>query len=89
MNRLCELCGKRLAEHKHHALSDTRMNRILYGKLLDNPLNVYYLCSVCHLGKSIPKDSELLFCMKLKIKPRSKSLLSKINSKKIISFWEE
>lgn len=89
MNRPCELCKIRIAEQRHHALSDTKKNRELYGDLLDNNLNIYFLCSICHLNRSIPKDDELLFCTKLKIKPRSKNLLSKINNKKITPFWEE
>jgi len=58
MNRLCELCGKRLAEHKHHKFSDTKRNRKVYGKRMDHPNNIIYLCSVCHLNKPIPKLRE-------------------------------
>lgn len=61
MNRLCELCGKRLAEHKHHLLSQTKYYRKKYGDRLDHPGNKMYLCSVCHLNKSIPKYTEKEF----------------------------
>ena len=61
MNRLCELCGKRLAEHRHHMFSQTKANRKKYGNRLDHPGNIMYLCSVCHIGKSIPKLREKEF----------------------------
>lgn len=72
INRPCELCGKRIAEHKHHLFSQTKWARKLYGKLLDDPRNIMYLCSVCHLNKAIPKMNEQEFCQKLGITPRSK-----------------
>ena len=61
MNRLCELCGKRLAEHRHHVYSQSKFNRKKYGDRLDHPGNIMYLCSVCHLNKSISKYTEKEF----------------------------
>lgn len=70
-NQPCGVCGKRRTEHAHHLFSDTLLNRKLYKKLLDNPLNLFPVCSICHLWKPIPKDTEIEFCRKLKILPRS------------------
>lgn len=61
LNRLCELCGSRLAEHEHHLFSQTKYNRKKYGDRLDHPGNIMYLCAVCHLNKSIPKFTEQEF----------------------------
>jgi hypothetical protein len=68
----CELCGKRISEHRHHKLSQSKMYRKLYGVLLDRPENIMYLCSVDHLNKAIPKWNEIQFCIALGITPRSK-----------------
>lgn len=72
MNRPCELCGKRLAVHKHHLFSNTKWARKLYKVLLDDPRNIKYLCEPCHLWKEIPKYTERQFCDALGISPRSK-----------------
>jgi 5-methylcytosine-specific restriction endonuclease McrA len=58
MNRPCELCGIRIAEQAHHLFSQTKHNRKKYGSRLEHPGNIMYLCSVCHLNKSIPKLRE-------------------------------
>jgi len=68
----CELCGKQ-SEQRHHLFSQTKWARKLYGKLLDRPENIMYLCSTCHLQKAIPKLSEREFCQKLGIEVRSKT----------------
>jgi len=70
---ICELCKIRKYEHAHHMFSDSKLNRKLYGDLMDDDRNVMFLCSVCHLNKSIPKYSEIEFCKIMGIKPRSKS----------------
>ena len=83
---MCALCPNK-ATDKHHLFSQSKQARALYGKLIDDERNIMYLCNDCHLSKSIPKMSELEFCKALKIKPRSKELLQKINDKKIEPFW--
>ena len=72
--RHCEKCFSKVADHRHHLFSNTKINRLLYGKYLDYPKNIMYLCSDCHLNKAVPKMTELEFCEKLGIKPRSKNL---------------
>jgi hypothetical protein len=59
---------------RHHLFSNTKLNRKLYGKLIDHPRNIVYLCEQCHLWKPVPKLTELEFCEKLNIKPKSKVL---------------
>jgi hypothetical protein len=72
MNRPCEMGCGRIAEGKHHKFSQTNRNRALYGKLLDDPRNIMYLCSVCHENKPVIKYSEKEFCAALNIEVRSK-----------------
>lgn len=84
---VCECCYLRPAEHKHHMLSQTKANVKLYPDYIHHEMNILRLCSICHLNKSIPKLTELEFCRLLKIKPRSKELLQKINDGKIEKFW--
>jgi hypothetical protein len=73
INRLCEICGKSQAEHKHHKFSQTKINRKLYPEFIDKKENIVYACSMCHLNKSMPKWNEIEFCEYFNIKPRSKS----------------
>jgi hypothetical protein len=65
INRPCELCGVRAAEHRHHLYSQTVSARKKYGRLLDDDRNIMYLCSVCHLNKAIPKMNEKEFKEKI------------------------
>jgi hypothetical protein len=57
----------------HHLFSQTKLNKKLYGKLIDDPRNVMYLCEKCHLWKEIPKFTEIEFCKALGIPARSKT----------------
>jgi hypothetical protein len=52
--------------------SQTKINRKLYGELLDRKENIIYICEGCHLWKPIPKLSEAMFCKALGIEPRGK-----------------
>jgi len=65
MNRYCEKCMDRgvvrLATERHHKFSQTKHNRGKYGKLLDHPDNIQYLCYECHHNKSLDKMSEREF----------------------------
>lgn len=70
---ICEACNKNIATEKHHRLSQSKLNRRLYGDLLESPHNIMYLCYDCHHNKPVEKLSELEFCKFLGIEPRSKT----------------
>jgi hypothetical protein len=57
----------------HHLFSQTKLNKKLYGKLIDDPRNIKYLCEKCHLWSVIPKLNENEFCEMLGIPARSKT----------------
>jgi hypothetical protein len=70
----CEVEGcSNQAVHKHHKFSDSKKNRELYGKLLDDDKNIMLLCNDCHLWKALRKYNERVFCGIMGIEPRSKS----------------
>lgn len=66
MSIYCEKCNGYISEHKHHKFSNTKKNREMYGKLLDLPFNIQFLCSTCHLNKSLDKFTEKQFREELK-----------------------
>lgn len=71
----CQLCGSQKNLEHHHLFSQGTKKgwrRRIYGKLLDDPLNMIWLCEQCHKWKPLPKISEKEFCSLLKIKTRSK-----------------
>jgi hypothetical protein len=70
---LCQICFKNKATDRHHMMSNSKINRQLYGKLLDNEKNILHVCNGCHLNKDIPKLDERSFCELLSINPRSKT----------------
>jgi hypothetical protein len=71
--RTCKMCGGK-ATDKHHLFSNTKHNREMYGKLLDDEKNIVYLCNDCHVGGgSIPKLTEREFCLMMCIEIKSKS----------------
>jgi len=86
---LCANCHKKPARNKHHLLSQTAKYRHLYYDLIDDPRNLIELCIDCHLSKTLQKISEEEFCRMMGVKPRSKSLQTKIMQRKIEPFWEE
>jgi 5-methylcytosine-specific restriction endonuclease McrA len=69
----CEKCGWRGWVESHHLLSQSKLNRKLYGDLLDNPKNIQNLCPDCHKNKPIDKLTEIAFCEIMKIIPRSRT----------------
>jgi len=81
MNRICENCGVRVAEHRHHKFSQTKLNRKHYPKHIDRPGNIVYLCSICHLNKSIPKWTEKEFCAYFNLEIISKIIADKLPKK--------
>ena len=70
---ICENCHYRPGEHRHHKFSNTKLNRKLYGKLLDDKRNIQMLCSICHLNKPVKKYTEKEFCEVMGIEVRSKT----------------
>ena len=59
------------ATERHHMFSQNKVNRKLYGNLLDDPRNIQMLCYDCHHNKPVKKLSEIDFCELLGIEPRS------------------
>ena len=75
--RICNICGRK-ATDRHHLFSNTKHNREMYGKLLDDERNIAWLCNGCHVGgASIPKMTEREFCKIMGIEIKSKVLLYK------------
>jgi len=70
---ICERCQERRTEHRHHKFSQTKVNRKLYGSLIDHPKNIMYLCERCHTNEKELKYTEKQFCQELGITSRSKS----------------
>jgi hypothetical protein len=68
----CQICFENSATDRHHKFIQSKQNRKLYGKLLDDDRNILYVCSGCHLNDSVPHYSEREFCDILGIEPRSK-----------------
>jgi hypothetical protein len=86
--QLCEMCHYRLAEHFHHLFPQTKRNKALYPEYIHHRDNGQFLCSICHLNKSVKHWSELEFCKHFGIKPRSKELLFKVSQGRVEKFWQ-
>jgi len=72
----CECCKTKIALQHHHRLSQNKINRGLYGDLLDDPRNIQLVCPDCHCSHASPLLviwSEQEFCDALGIQPRSKT----------------
>jgi len=69
----CEICGIYTYLQAHHKFSNTKLNRKLYGKLLDHEKNIMFLCQSCHTNEKALKFTEREFCEALGIEIRSKS----------------
>jgi len=76
---ICEKCHCKQATEKHHKFPNIKINRELYGKLLDDDRNIQHLCYGCHHGHcgKVWHYSEREFCIALQIEPRSKTELWK------------
>jgi 5-methylcytosine-specific restriction endonuclease McrA len=70
---MCELCGKKKANHLHHLFSQTKLNKKLYPDFIHDVKNLMLLCYDCHLNKKVPKFTEIEFCRIMAIEPRSKT----------------
>lgn len=47
---ICKICNKNIATQKHHCFPQTKINRKIYGKLLDEPFNLVDVCHDCHVS---------------------------------------
>jgi hypothetical protein len=74
----CPICLKSKKLTMHHMFPQTNLNKRLYGDLIHDERNIFYVCLDCHLTKAIPSLNELEFCRKLGIKPKSKTYKYKI-----------
>lgn len=78
MIKPCEICGLPTLPF-HHKFSQGKLNRELYGKLIDHPDNKQYICLSCnssHQGQASGKLivwHEIDFCRHFGIALRSKS----------------
>jgi hypothetical protein len=70
---VCEQCYSRPAVHRHHVFIQSKINRKLYGKLIDDSKNIQRLCCECHLNKPVKHFSEKEFCALFGIQTRSKT----------------
>jgi hypothetical protein len=70
---LCEDCHEEPATETHHFFENTKDNRALYGKLLDDPKNTIRLGYKCHHDKNPGHISEQKFCELMGIETRSKT----------------
>ena len=73
--RICDICEKRIAAHKHHKFPNTGLNRRMYGALMDDPGNLQDVCAYCHIGehRGLERFTEIDFCKAMNIIPRSKT----------------
>ena len=69
---VCTMCGESAIVAMHHFFSQTKINRKLYGNLIDDDVNLSNMvCHACH--SELRHIDELEFCERLGIKPRSKT----------------
>lgn len=73
---ICQACFKNAASQAHHRFSQSKLNRKLYGKLLDDSRNIQPVCAQCHgshASVNLIIWNELTFCKALGIEPRSRT----------------
>jgi len=73
---MCQCCGKRPANQKHHRWPQRAWVRKLYAREIDDPRNIQFVCAACHVGhhagSKLERWDEIRFCKELGIEPRSK-----------------
>lgn len=73
----CIFCGSNFFLGRHHKFPQTKLNRKLYGDLLEDLRNLQEpVCGNCHAGHASPKLiywREWEFCEALGIEPRSQT----------------
>ena len=67
----CAICHEKPAAQMHHMFSQTKVNRRMYGKMIDDSRNMMPVCADCH--PKAPHLSEREFCERLGIETRSKT----------------
>jgi hypothetical protein len=45
---ICLLCGIRPSNQFHHKFNQSKQNRSIYGKMLDEPFNLVASCGACN-----------------------------------------
>jgi 5-methylcytosine-specific restriction endonuclease McrA len=45
---ICGLCGIRPSNQFHHKFQQSKQNRLIYGKMLDEPFNLVASCGPCN-----------------------------------------
>jgi hypothetical protein len=62
---ICQVCNHAEATQRHHKFPQYRRHRKHYGKILDEPFNILYVCVDCHVSHGrIPIEfiwSEFIF----------------------------
>jgi len=70
----CQISGcPKKGEHRHHRFPNTKVNRALYGSLMDDRRNVQTLCMDDHLNGYGETWSEEEFCEAVGVPVQSKS----------------
>jgi hypothetical protein len=74
---LCEICNEVEATQRHHIFSQTKINKKLYGALIDDPQNIQNVCWNCHIGEQpgLKRMTETEFCAIFKIEKQGKIYL--------------
>lgn len=70
-NPICNVCNTRPSTEIHHLLS--KSYETYYPDFIHHEDNLIAICGICHLNKSIPRLSEIDFCLLMGIEPRTKS----------------
>lgn len=76
-NAKCDKCGAVGLVEVHHRLSQSKINKKLYGSLIHHTKNCQVLCQNCHHNKPLDKWDEETFCREIGIEPRSKCAQNK------------
>lgn len=71
----CDICGRNNLLTSHHKFPQTKVNRKIYGKLLNDIRNIQVLCLDCHINKKsgIVTWNEQEFCEALEIEIQDKT----------------
>jgi hypothetical protein len=47
--KICEACGERMANHRHHKFPQHKAHIEKYSrKVINSDFNIAYVCAVCH-----------------------------------------
>ncbi len=48
LNSICDKCHLKQATQRHHRFPQKKLHRKIYGKILDQPFNIIFVCADCH-----------------------------------------